>query len=131
MRMFSQLIGKVGLVTVGVGVGLVIAAGGGVAAIHYSQVASDHSISAQPATVVDDRGGLRTTGSDDVASASSPSAAGSHEPEPGDDSRSRTSSSAQPSATATRGNGTPDDGTHRESSRTPEPGDDHGKDGAR
>jgi len=150
MQTFSRLIGKVGLTAGGVAVGLILAAGSGAAAIHYSKVAAtEHSIVAQPvsARVSDDRGLTQRSGSDSPADlvddrgltersgSDSPAdlvddrllgeQAESPEPELGDDSRSGSSAAATVGAPLTVAS---DDSAHRSGGGAVEPGDDHGKD---
>jgi len=132
MQKFSGLIGKLGLTAGGVAVGMILAAGGGAAAIHYSKVAAtEHSIVAQPvsAQVSDDRGLSERSGSDSPADVVDDRLTGepaeSPEPELADDSRSQ--STAAPTA-GTSLSAVSDDSAHRSGGGAVEPGDDHGKD---
>lgn len=130
MRTVKGVISRVGFTAIGLGAGLVLAAGTGVAAVHMSQTAAEeHSITvAQPAPSADDRvhvedagapGGddaMRASASDDATGvAGTDDATGQAEPEAADDSRSSASAAGQ---------------TH-DTTRSPEAADDHGQDGHR
>lgn len=130
MGTIGRLIGKVGFTAVGVGVGLVVAAGSGAAAVHLSQTAAaDHSIGVvQSVPSGDDR--VHPEDTNLAASAELNSVASSDDTsaeaqaEPGDDNRSSSTTSVDDSRDGSGQSGTP-------APRSPEPGDDHGRDGKR
>jgi hypothetical protein len=138
MKTVRSLFGKVGFTAAGVGVGIILAAGSGFAAVQLSRnSASDHSIDAIQATspsnflvdrekssvsVADDRVGpddrMGAPGTDDTSGTDDRSGTASPEPEPNDDRTSKPNST--PSSSGGSG--------HHDSPapRSPEPGDDHG-----
>ena len=135
MKTMRNWFGKVGFTAVGVGVGVILAAGTGFAAVQLSRnSASDHSIDAVQAVSshvesidkeksavsgaddrasVDDRSGASET--DDQPGAVEP------EPEPNDDKSTKTS----PTTSNSGRSGVDDNSAHR----SPEPGDDRGHGG--
>lgn len=122
MRTLRVLVGKVGFTAVGVGVGLILAAGSGAAAVQFTRsMASEHSINVvQPDSP---RDGLvqkedSTAGRTDDSPEVEPAEAA--EPEPGDDnSASKPTSGDDKSRRSGGSTATP--------VRSPEPGDDHGR----
>jgi hypothetical protein len=124
MRTLRVLVGKVGFTAVGVGVGLILAAGSGAAAVHFTRsMANEHSIDVvQPDSSRDgsvqkeDSTASRTDDSPEVE----PTEAA--EPEPGDDS-----SASKPTSSDDKSKRS--GGTTATPVRSPEPGDDHGRGG--
>ncbi len=150
MKTMRNWFGRVGFTAVGVGVGVILAAGSGFAAVQLSRnSASDHSIDAVQATSshvgsvdkeksavsgaddragVDDRSG--TSGTDDRAGVDDRSGtsgtddqpgAVEPEPEPNDDKSTKTA----PTTSNSGRSGVDDNSAHR----SPEPGDDRGHGG--
>lgn len=127
MGTIGRLIGKVGFTAVGVGVGLVVAAASGAAAVHLSQTAAaDHSIGVvQSVPSPDDRlhpEDSNLAANDEIATVStSDDTVAESQAEPGDDRPSSTTS-ADDTREGSGQSGTP-------APRSPEPGDDRGRDG--
>jgi hypothetical protein len=128
MKAIRVLVGKVGFTAVGVGVGLILAAGSGVAAVHLTKsMATEHAINVVQAASSHD--GLTKDSNVSGADDRIPEAA---EPEAGDDSSSRpasTDDSAQRSSHTTAPAGTPEPGDDRGRGTSAEPGDDKGRGG--
>ena len=132
MRTVRGLIGKLGFTVIGVGAGLILAAGSGVAAVHLTQTAAtEHSIAVvQSTSTPEDRvhpEDASTRGTDDVAgtSKSDDAAEPEQEPEPAD---ATDDSSSKPAADNSGDRSSQSTGS---GSRSPEPGDDHGRDGSK
>lgn len=130
MKAIRVLVGKLGFTAVGVGVGLILAAGSGAAAIHFTQsVASEHAIKVVQAGSSHDGSTTREDSNVSGADDRVPEAA---EPEAGDDSSSRTAStddSAQGSSRGTAPARTPEPGDDRGRGASAQPGDDKGRGG--
>jgi hypothetical protein len=134
MRKVRQAVSKIGFMAIGVGAGVILAAGSGLAAVHMSQTAAtEHSIEAvQTAAAGDDRvhpedsSPSATPRSDD---ATEPARQG--EPEPADDSTNRAASTDDSTSHSgsTGGSGPRHDDSS--ANRSPEPGDDGGHHGSR
>jgi hypothetical protein len=135
MRKVRQAVTKIGFMAIGVGAGVILAAGSGLAAVHMSQTAAtEHSIDAvQTAAAGDDRvhpedaSPSATPRSDDDAT--EPARQG--EPEPADDSTNRAASTDDSTSHSgsTGSVGPRHDDTS--ASRSPEPVDDSGRHGSR
>jgi len=133
MRTVRGLIGKLGFTVIGVGAGLILAAGSGVAAVHLTQAAAtEHSIAVvQSTSATEDRvhpEDSSTSGTDDVAGTSKSDDAAQPEQEPEtadatDDSSSKPSTADNSGDRSSQSTGS--------GSRSPEPGDDHGRDGSK
>lgn len=135
------------LITGSVAVGILLAGATGAAAIHFSSaMASDHSITAQPAAAQasdDSRDSASQNGLDNDVLDDRSSAVGEPEPETADDSRSKTAASDDGAAHATDESSSKtaasvdsaghvsDDSSHRSAAGTSVTVDDHGKDGGR
>lgn len=138
MNRLRGLIGKVGFTAIGVGVGLVFAAGSGAAAVHFSRtVASEHSISvvqsgsSHDGSVAEEDSSV--SGADDTVPEAA-EARQSGEPEPLDDRTSRpvsTSNSGPGSSQTVSTPTSPEPGDDHGRGGSSELGDDHGQDGAR
>jgi len=130
MRTVRGLIGKLGFTVIGVGAGLILAAGSGVAAVHLTQAAAtEHSIAVVQSTSSEDRvhpEDSNTSGTDDVAGTSKSDDAAQPEPESAD---ATDDSSSKPAAADNSGDRSSQ--STGSSSRSPEPGDDHGPDGGK
>jgi hypothetical protein len=134
MRKVRQAVSKIGFMAIGVGAGVILAAGSGLAAVHMSQTAAtEHSIDAVQTAVAggdrvhpEDSSPSGTPRSDDATET-----ARQGEPEPADDSTNRAAStddSTSHSGSTVSGGPRPDDTS---SNRSPEPGDDGGRHGSR
>lgn len=130
MRTLKALVGKVGFTAVGVGVGLILAAGSGVAAVHLTRsMASEHSINVVQPDLSHD-GSVQKEDSSVSRAEDSPEAepkeavepAEAAEPEPMDDNSAS-------KATAGDDKSKRSGGTTATPVRSPEPGDDHGRGG--
>jgi len=133
MRTVRGLIGKLGFTVIGVGAGLILAAGSGVAAVHLTQAAAtEHSIAVvQSTSATEDRvhpEDSSTSGTDDVAGTSKSDDAAQPEQEP-ESADATDDSSSKPAAADNSGERSSQ--STGSGSRSPEPGDDHGRDGGK
>lgn len=127
MRTLKVLVGRVGFTAVGVGVGLILAAGSGAAAVHLTRsMASEHSITVvQPdlshdgSVQKEDSSASRADDSPEVEPTEAVEPAEAAEPEPADDNGASKATSGDDNSKRSGGStATP--------VRSPEPGDDHG-----
>lgn len=133
MRTVRGLIGKLGFTVIGVGAGLILAAGSGVAAVHLTQAAAtEHSIAVvQSTSTPEDRvhpEDSSTSGTDDVAGTSKSDDAAQPEQEP-ESADATDDNSSKPAAADNSGDRSSQ--STGSGSRSPEPGDDHGRDGGK
>jgi hypothetical protein len=121
MRTLRVLVGKVGFTAIGVGVGLILAAGSGAAAVQFTRsMASEHSINVVQPDLSHD-GSVQKEDSSASRADDSPEVEPTEaiEPEPSDDNGASKATSGDDKSKASGG-------TTATPVRSPEPGDDHG-----
>jgi len=126
MRTIQGLVSKLSFTAVGVVTGMILVAGTGAAAVQFTRTtASDHSIDAvqSPSTHDSSLGKEDSSvgGGDDIVPEPTEASEQAESPEPMDDN-----SASKPASTDNSGQTSSHD---VEAARSPEPGDDHGRDG--
>lgn len=127
MRTIQGLVSKLSFTAVGVVAGMILVAGTGAAAVQFTRTtASDHSIDAvqSPSTHDSSLGKEDSSvgGGDDIVPEPTEASEQAESPEPMDDN-----SASKPASTDNSGQTSSHD---VEAARSPEPGDDHGRDGS-
>jgi hypothetical protein len=127
MRTIQGLVSKLSFTAVGVVTGMILVAGTGAAAVQFTRTtASDHSIDAvqSPSTHDSSLGkeDSSVSGGDDIVPEPTEASEQAESPEPMDDN-----SASKPASTDNSGQTSSHD---VEAARSPEPGDDHGRDGS-
>jgi hypothetical protein len=127
MRTIQGLVSKLSFTAVGVVTGMILVAGTGAAAVQFTRTtASDHSIDAvqSPSTHDSSLGKEDSSvgGGDDIVPEPTEASEQAESPEPMDDN-----SASKPASTDNSGQTSSHD---VEAARSPEPGDDHGRDGS-
>lgn len=125
-KKLQGMVGKLGFTAVGVVVGMVLVAGTAAAAVQFTRTtASDHSIDVIQSPSHDSAVGIedsRTSGADDIVPEAPEATEPAQSPEPMDDHSASRDSSADNSGQKT--------GTDDKAGKSPEPGDDRGRDGS-
>jgi cytoskeletal protein RodZ len=137
MRTIQGLVSKLSFTAVGVVTGMILVAGTGAAAVQFTRTtASDHSIDAvqSPSTHDSSLGKEDSSvgGGDDIVPEPTEASEQAESPEPMDDNSaskpaSTDNSASKPASTDNSGQTSSHD---VEAARSPEPGDDHGRDGS-